>query len=143
MTNIVISIYDRAVHEVITQTNFVYITVIWIIVHPFSKLIPHITIHTSYKHFFHWSDVSFSRSESSFSFFGPPSDTPSLLATLMNVPIKHLISIKVPIFFTYSPSSFAFTSIGSSSLPLICAQPVSPGGTSFAPYLSRSSIKSY
>src|SRR5699024_11481821 len=95
----------------------------------FSKLIPHITIHTSYKHFFHWSDVSFSRSESSFSFFGPPSDTPSLLATLMNVPIKHLISIKVPIFFTYSPSSFAFTSIGSSSLPLICAQPVSPGGT--------------
>src|SRR5699024_4661268 len=125
------------------RTDFFNFIIIWIIVHPLCKLIPDITIHTSYKHFFHWSDVSFSRSESSFSFLGPPSDTPSHLATLMNVPIKHLISMMIPFFFTYSPSSFAFTSIGSSSLPLICAQPVRPGGTSFALYLSRSSIKSY
>src|SRR5699024_7183411 len=107
------------------------------------KLIADITVHTSYKHFFHSSDFSLSRSEPSFSFLGPPSDTPSHLATLMNVPINHFLSLMNPFFFTYSPSSFAFTSIGSSSLPLICAQPVRPGGTSFALYLSRSSIKSY
>src|SRR5699024_11772111 len=128
---------------IISQTNFVYINFIWIIVHPFLKLIPDITIYTCNKHLFHWSDVSFSCSESSFSSLGPPSDTPSLLATLINVPIKHLISMMIPFFSTYSPSSFAFTSIGSSSQHLICAQPVRPGGTSFAPYLSRSSIKSY
>ena len=46
-------------------------------------------------------------------------------------------------FSTYSPSSRAFTSMGSSSRPLICAQPVSPGRTSLAPYLSRSAIRSY
>src|SRR5699024_796148 len=130
-SNVQYRIVNGKVHTspfIIPHTNFVYINFSWIIVHPLCKLIPDITIHTSYKHFFHWLDVSFSRSESSFSSLGPPSDTPSLLATLINVPIKHLISIKIPIFFTYSPSSFAFTSIGSSSLPLICAQPVSPGG---------------
>ena len=45
-------------------------------------------------------------------------------------------------FSTYSPSSRALTSMGSSSRPLICAQPVKPGRMSLAPYLSRSAIKS-
>ena len=56
---------------------------------------------------------------------------------------KHFISKNIPIFLTYSPSSAAFSSISSSSRPFICAQPVSPGRTSLAPYLSRSSIRSY
>src|SRR5699024_12055773 len=73
----------------------------------------------------------------------PPSTTPSLLITLTNVPKKHFISNHKLIFLTYSPSSCAFISIGSSSLPFICAQPVKPGSTLLAPYLSRSSIKSY
>ena len=39
-------------------------------------------------------------------------------------------------------SNFALTGISSSSRPLICAQPVNPGVTSFAPYLSRSATRS-
>ena len=35
-----------------------------------------------------------------------------------------------------------FTGISSSSRPLICAQPVRPGRTPLAPYLSRSAIRS-
>lgn len=37
-------------------------------------------------------------------------------------------------FKAYSPSSFAFTSMGSSSPPLICAYSVNPGNMSLAPY---------
>ena len=62
----------------------------------------------------------------------PPSTTPSELNTEPIVPKKHLISKSKLSFSTYSPSNFAFTGISSSSLPLICAQPVSPGFTSFA-----------
>lgn len=49
----------------------------------------------------------------------PPSTTPSLLSTLINVPKKHLQSNKKLWRFTYSPSSAAFTGISSSSRPLI------------------------
>ncbi len=73
----------------------------------------------------------------------PPSRTPSLLRTLKMVPKKQRRSIMKLIFWAYSPSSFAFSSISSSSRPLICAQPVRPAGTSLAPYLSRSAMRSY
>ena len=56
------------------------------------------------------------------------------------VPKKHFRSNKNDCFCTYSPSSFAFTGISSSSLPLICAHPVNPGFTSFAPYFSLSAV---
>ena len=49
----------------------------------------------------------------------PPSTTPSCFNTLVIVLKKHLQSNKKLIFSTYSPSNFAFTSIGNSSLPLI------------------------
>ena len=61
----------------------------------------------------------------------------------LNVAKKHLQSNKKHRFCAYSPSNLALTTISSSSRPLTCAQPVSPGFISFAPYLSRSSIKSY
>ena len=47
-----------------------------------------------------------------------------------------------PRCLTYSPSSLALSGISSSSLPLICAHPVSPGVTSLAPYFSRSATRS-
>ena len=39
-------------------------------------------------------------------------------------------------------TSLALSGISSSSLPLICAHPVSPGVTSLAPYFSRSATRS-
>ena len=73
----------------------------------------------------------------------PPSTTPSWSATALMVPKKHLTSSQKLICSTYQPSSFAFSVISSSSRPWICAQPVRPGRTSFAPYLSRSANRSY
>ena len=48
-----------------------------------------------------------------------PSTIPSAKKTLRIVPKKHFTSIKGPIFLVYSPSSLAFSTIPSSSLPLI------------------------
>lgn len=53
----------------------------------------------------------------------PPSTTPSCFKTDVIVPKKHFKSNKKEIRSTYSPSSFAFTGISNSSLPLICAHP--------------------
>ena len=72
----------------------------------------------------------------------PPSTTPSCFKTATTVPKKHLQSNPKFIFSMYSPSSLALTGIAISSRPLICARPVSPGRTPFAPYLSRSAIRS-
>ena len=72
----------------------------------------------------------------------PPSTTPSWRSTERNVPKKHRQSNPKERRRTYSPSSFALTGISSSSRPLICAQPESPGLTSFAPYFSRSAMRS-
>lgn len=72
-----------------------------------------------------------------------PSTTPSYLSTFPIVPKKQQQSKKSPCLLVYSPSSRAIFSMLSSSRPFICAQPVRPGLISFAPYLSRSSIRSY
>ena len=67
---------------------------------------------------------------------------PSCMSTEPIVPRKHFRSIHGPRCLTYSPSSLALSGISSSSLPLICAHPVSPGVTSLAPYFSRSATRS-
>ena len=62
-----------------------------------------------------------------------------LLLSVSGIGAKSAITILSNI----SPSSFAFTGISNSSRPLICAQPVRPGLTSLAWYLSLSAIRSF
>ena len=70
-----------------------------------------------------------------------PSLTPLLVNTANTVINNIFISNHKDIFLIYSPSYCAFISIGNSSLPITCANPVIPGLISFAWYLSLSATR--